>query len=129
MDRDKAFYFLHQEGILQGCVITHVDDFTIAGKKEFIDRVLILVEIELTVSKIEKDNFCHTGLDISTVDDRIKIELKDYVESLQDVGEIRKADKNEDLTKSEIKEFRKIIGKLSLLAKAQDRISVTLPWP
>ena len=57
MDGDEAFYFLHQGGLLQGCVITHIDDFTIAGKKEFIDRVLNLVEIELTVLKIEKDNF------------------------------------------------------------------------
>ena len=61
---------------MQGCIITHVDDFTIAGKKEFNDRVLRLVEIKLTVSKIERDNFCYTGLDISTLNDRIEIEMK-----------------------------------------------------
>ena len=70
--------------------------------------VLNLVEIKLTVSKIEEDNFCYTNLDISTIDDGIKIEMKDHVESLQDIGEIRRVNKNEYLTKSEIKEFRKL---------------------
>ena len=44
--------------------------------------------------------------------------MKDYVESLQDVREIMKADKNKDLNKSEIKDFRKITGKLSWLANS-----------
>ena len=57
-------------------------------------------------------------MDIFTVEDGIEIEMKDYVESLQDVREICKADKNEDFTKSEIKEFRKITGKLSWLANS-----------
>ena len=74
--------------MLQGCVLTRIDNFTIAGKKEFIDRVLNLVEVELTVSKIEKDNFHYTGLDISTVKDGIKIKVKDYAERLQDFREI-----------------------------------------
>ena len=118
MDGDEAFYFLHQGGRLLGCVITHVDDFTITSRKDFVDRVLNLVEVVLTVSMIERDNFCYTGLYISTVKDGIKIKMKDYVDSLQDVGEIRKADKSEDLTKSEIKEFRKITGKISWLANS-----------
>ena len=56
------------------------------------------------------------GLDISTVDDGIDIEMADYVESLQDIKKIRKAEKDEDLTKHEIKEYRKIAGNLSWLA-------------
>ena len=72
-----------------------------------------LVKVELTISKIERDNFCYTGLDISTVKDGIEIKMKDYVDSLQDVGEIRRADKSEDLTKLEFKEFRKITGNIS----------------
>ena len=44
--------------------------------------------------------------------------MKDYVESLQDVKEIRKADKEKDLTKPQIRDFRKITGKLSWLANS-----------
>ena len=77
-----------------------------------------MVEVELTISKIERENFHYTGLDISTVKDGIEIEMKDYVDSLQDVGEIQRADKNEGLTKSEIKEFRKITRKVCWLANS-----------
>ena len=101
-----------------GAVITHVDDFTLAGTDDFIKKVLEMVEKELTVSKVEKDNFCYTGLDISTVTDGFEIKMADYVDSLEDVKEIRKTDKDDDLTKQEIKEYRKVTGKLSWLANS-----------
>ena len=40
MEGDEAFYYLHQDGELQGAVITHVDDFTLAGTEDFIKKVL-----------------------------------------------------------------------------------------
>ena len=48
----------------------------------------------------------------------IDIEIADYVKSLQDIKEIRKANKDEDLTEQEIKEYRKVTGKLSWLANS-----------
>ena len=68
MEGDEAFYYLHKDEILRGAIITHIDDFTLAGTPDFIKEVLEMVERELTVSKVEKDNFRFTGLDISTVD-------------------------------------------------------------
>ena len=44
--------------------------------------------------------------------------MKDYVGSLEEVKEIRKADRNEDLTKAELKVYRKMSGKLSWLANS-----------
>ena len=82
MEGEKAFYYLQREGDLNGSVITNVDDFTLAGTPKFIDEVLEMVEKELTVSKVKKDNFHFIGLDISLVDDSIEIEMADYVESL-----------------------------------------------
>ena len=52
------------------------------------------------------------------MDDGIEIEMADYVKSLRDIKEIRKADKDEDFTKPEIKEYRKITGKLIWLANS-----------
>ena len=54
-----------------------MDDFTLASTADFIKKVLEMVEKELTVSKVEKDNFCYTGLDISTVMDGFEIERAD----------------------------------------------------
>ena len=44
--------------------------------------------------------------------------MKDYVESIEEIKEIRKADREEDLTKLELKEYRKMTGKLSWLANS-----------
>ena len=118
MEGDEAFYYLHQDEELKGAVITHVDDFTLAGTAHFIKEVLEAVAKELTVSKIEKDSFRYTGIDVTTVDDGIEIEMEDYVASLEEVKEIRKADRDEYLTKAELKVYRKMTGKLSWLANS-----------
>ena len=47
-----------------GAVITHVDDFTLAGTELFIKEVLETISRELTVSKIERDNFRYTRIDV-----------------------------------------------------------------
>ena len=118
MEGDEAFYYLHQNGEFMGAVITHVDDFTLAGTKDFIKEVLETVGKELTVSKIERDRFRYTGIDVSAVNDGIEIEI-DYVDILEEIEEIRKADRDEDLTKAELKVFRKMTGKLSWLANSK----------
>ena len=37
---DEAFYFQNVDGVLNGMIITHVDDFQIAGNSQFINRIL-----------------------------------------------------------------------------------------
>ena len=68
MEGDEAFYYLHRNGDLIGTVITHVDDFTLAGTEAFVNEVIETVSQELTVSKIERDNFRYAGIDVKTVD-------------------------------------------------------------
>ena len=118
MEGDEAFYYLHQDGELMGAVITHVDDFTLAGTEEFIRKVSETISRELTVSKIERDYFRYTGIDVSTTDDGIEIQMENYVESHEEIKEIQKSDREEDLTKLEIKEYRKMTGKLAWLANS-----------
>ena len=55
---------------------------------------------------------------MAAIGDGIEIEIEDYVESIKEVKEIRKADKDEDLTKAEMKLYRKMTGKLSWLANS-----------
>lgn len=118
MDGDKSFYYFHIDGGLISGVITHVDDFTLAGTEDFIKEVLETVNRELTISKIERDNFQYTGMDMSTVKDGIVIEMVNYVDSLIDIKEIKKVDRDEDLTKNEIKEYQKMTGTLSWLTNS-----------
>ena len=118
LEGDEAFYYLNRNGELIGAVITHVDDFTLTGTEEFANEIINTVAEELTASKIERENFRYTGIDVKTVKDGIEIETQDYVDSLDEVREIRKADKDDPLTRAELKVYRKMTGKLSWLANS-----------
>ena len=85
LEGDEAFYYLHKDGKLIGAVITHVDDFTLAGTEDFVNDVIKTVAEELTVSKIERENFRYTGIDVKTVEDGVEIDMQDYVDSLEEV--------------------------------------------
>ena len=118
MTGDEAFYYLHEDGELKGAVLTHLDDFSLCGTDEFVRKVIKQVERQLTVSKVEKDKFCFTGLDILSVEDGIEVAMEDYVNSIEDVVNVRNADRDEELTGLEMKEYRKVTGKVSWLANS-----------
>ena len=118
-DGDEAFYYLNIEGRLHSGVITHVDDFNLAGTPDFIKDVISVVEKEVTVSKVKENIFRFTGLDVKAVETGIEISMEDYSNSLKDVTQIRKMDdRSEPLTKIEMKLYRKMTGKLAWLANS-----------
>ena len=59
---------------------------------------------------------------MSVVEDGIEIEMEEYGDSLEEIKEIRKAYRDEDLTKAELKVYRKMTGKLSWLANSTHQI-------
>ena len=70
---DYAFYFENKDGNLLGLYLSLVDDFTIAGEDEFVTRIVEVISDRFTVSKVDKDEFRFTGLDIKT--GNVKIEV------------------------------------------------------
>merc|ERR1712115_397708 len=114
---DDAIYYEHKNGKLMGLILSQVDDFTIAGTREFVNRIVSGIKRKFTVSKVEEDNFRFTGLDVKTKDGNIEISMEDYAESIKEIKEIRKADRTEKLTKAELKGYRKYTGKVSWLSQ------------
>merc|ERR1712082_419625 len=114
---DDAFYYEHKNGKLMGLILSHVDDFTIAGDTDFVKRIVTGIKERFTVSKVEEDNFRFTGLDVKTQNGRIEISMEYYADSIKEINEIRKADRNEKLTMAELKEYRKYTGKISWLSQ------------
>merc|ERR1712033_120215 len=94
---DDAVYYEHKNGKLMGLILSHVDDFTIAGTPQFVKRIVTGIQERFTVSKVEEDNFRITGLDVKTKNRKIKISMEDYAKSIKEIKEIRKANRNEKL--------------------------------
>ena len=93
--------------------MTHVDNFEVAGTPEFLKEIISVVEDELTVLKVEEDTFRYTGLDVKIVSEGIKISMEDYSKSLKEITEIKiMDDRNEPLTKLEMKLYQKMTGKI-----------------
>ena len=95
---DEAFYYKNVNGLLEGMVMIHVDDFLLAGTPSFLDSLETEVGKILNVSKVERDKFRFTGIDVEKSGDRIRISIEDYAESIQGVDEIRTGDMTEDLS-------------------------------
>ena len=72
------------------------------------------IEKHLTVSKISEGAYIFTGVDVKEVKDSIDISMDKYVTSIKPVTEIRKANKQTELTSLEMKQLRKVTGKVSL---------------
>ena len=94
-------------------MLTHVDDFNLAGDDDLVEKVLEQIERELTVSKVKRDRFGFTGLDVAAVEDVIEVLMNEYMQGWKDIKEIQKANRDEELLKLDMKEYRKITGKIS----------------
>lgn len=123
---DEAFYYKYDGNNLVGMVITHVDDFSIAGTKIFANNIIKKVKSVLTVSKVEKNKFRFTGIDIHKSENEIVISMEDYAKSIEEIQDIRKASPDDLLTKQEMKVYRKYAGKIGwLAANTRPDLSIT----
>ena len=95
---DEAFYHKSKgDGSLEGMVMTHIDNFLLARTPEFLDSLETEVGKVLNVSKVERDKFRFTGIDVEKYEDRIRISMEDYAESIQGVYEIRTGSMTEEM--------------------------------
>ena len=88
IEGDEVFYYRNVDGDIHGVVITHVDDFELTGTNDFVEEILEVVRKELTISKVEEDNFRYTGLNVNVISDSIEILMEEYAKSLQNLTDI-----------------------------------------
>ena len=84
-----------KDGELFVQISTHVDNFNMAGEKEFIEDMVEKISGELKVSKVEHGQFRFTGIDFKKTPDGIEM-------SMEKIGAFRSG-KNELLTTLETK--------------------------
>merc|ERR1712208_258862 len=65
----------------------------------------------------EEDKFRFTGLDVKLENGKVQVSMEDYADSVNEIKEIRKADRTEKLTRAELKEYRKYTGRISWLSQ------------
>ena len=112
---DHALFFWHEDGILQGIIASHVDDFMFGGSKVFISEVINPLQEIFCISHEEAIMFKYTGLHIKQCLSEIQEDQRGYVESIKPIalGKKRSTQKYDDLNQDEREEFRTIYGQLN----------------
>ena len=105
---EGAFYLMNEGGKFKGAVLTHVDDFTLAGNDDILKIVIEGIKTCINLSKVEEDKFRYTGLDEERQSHGITVSMDDDIESLAELKEIRRAYTDKQLTRYDMKEYRKI---------------------
>ena len=76
LDGDEALYYeIDEKGNLEGMISTHVDDFDLAGRERFVEKVTAEIKKALDVSTVEDDCFRFTGIDVKKVENGIEISM------------------------------------------------------
>ena len=113
---DNAFFYKHDEnGLLEGILLSHVDDFLIAGNNMFLKQIRLDLENRFDFGKYQDEVFTFTGVNIQQKKNEIEIDQKEYARSIDEIVYYKK--NTGEVTPEEHKEYRGIVGKLLWLSE------------
>ena len=112
---DKAFFYLRMNDKVQLLVISHVDDFLLAGSKFYLDWLLEKISGRFKISKVERGTFLYTGMNIDVRRNYIMCSQKEYMHNLVDF-DLSKYNLGERADEEGKKLIKKAVGQLNWLA-------------
>ena len=105
------FSWKNKKNELIGIMCVHVDDFCFGGSREF-EKVISELSTLLKVGEVQSGNFTYVGINICEDNDGITLEQENYIKKIEVRKEERYKEK-EQMTESEITEYRGLVGKLN----------------
>ena len=109
---DEAIFFWHHEGVLQGIMTSHVDDFFWAGTGKFQKKVIDKIKSTFKISSEQKANFRYLGIQATQSRDDIVLDQDVYINSIEKMKVVKEGYKWRQLNEEEKQNFRKIVGQL-----------------
>ena len=76
--------------------------YLVSGKEEFIESILNVLKKQLSVSKVERNKFRFTGVNVEKSEDGIMISMEDYAKSMNVFEEARNEKAEEPLSRTEL---------------------------
>ena len=99
MTGDKAFFYYHSEGKLQGVIAVHVDDLLYAGTEKFEEKIMSPLMDFFNISKTDEDSFVFCGMKISQSSDKsITVSQLDYASNIEEIPDYTHMTDPEKLT-------------------------------
>ena len=117
---DSGMFFLIKDGILQGIVALHVDDFLHSGNKYFNEEILPQLLSCFKVGKSETKEFMYTGFFLKQDASGVRIDQNKYVRNVQiptiDVQQMKERDRA--MNQDELTLLRQMTGIVNWAARA-----------
>ena len=112
---DNSFFFWHVDGVLEGAICLYVDDFLFTGTQNFIETIINNLMKKFKIGSTGNVNFTYVGLRVNSHTDGITIDQEHYIESINPIpiNKERLLEKDSQLNKKELANFRTLIGQLS----------------
>ena len=113
---DPAVFIWHDdEGNLEGIVASHVDDFLWGGNKLFETNIIAKLKETFKISKEQRENFKHLGLEIQQRN-IITVTQTAYVNEMKFLEYDKTKNKDEELNEIEKKTLRTFVGQIQWIA-------------
>jgi len=115
---DNALFRWYNNGILEGLICIHVDDFLYCGTEAFEKSVVNSIRKEFQIGSSASKAFKYVGLNIMPNGDGITVDQIQYASSLLpvEVSYTRAMQKNSELSEQEKTGYRALIGQLSWMS-------------
>ena len=112
---DYGLFYLVKDGVLQGIIGLHVDDFIHAGT-DFFNKVIMPKVLSIfKVGKSEQSIFMYTGFQLNQERNAITLDQKAYVERVKipTIEAKRLTELDSELTEEELTTLRQMVGSLN----------------
>ena len=115
---DNSLFRWYNNGMLEGLMCIHVDDFLYCGTKEFEKCVIEKIRKEFLVGSSASGSFKYLGLNVMPNTEGISVDQIQYASSLNtlEVTYARAMQKNSELSEEEKTGYRSLIGQLSWIS-------------
>ena len=109
---DKAFFMWKKDGVVEGLIVVHVDDFLWTGSGLFFENVICPLKSVFKISKECGSSFKYIGIHISKENESIRLDQGQYIDSIVEL-EVDNKSKDSLLDKEQKKKFRGLVGQIN----------------
>ena len=118
---DPALFYERNRktGEIRGMIGTHVDDFIIGGKKDWVAAITKRIESEFKLGKIERGDYLYCGHRIKQAKGRLTLDQEEFAKQVKPliIHPKRSRQPDQDVTDTERTQLRAYAGKLGWLGR------------
>ena len=108
-----------KDGELKGMIGTHVDDFLMAGTREWLDNIIKKIKENFLMGKVESTDYLYCGHRIKLKDGKLTLDQREFVKDIKPliIAPGRKKQDDAPVTEKERSTIRSYAGKLGWLGR------------